>query len=76
MAKRCHAGKGGCWGKGKNKPSPYQKYGKTAFKYSEQYDHYLSAVKAGRHDEARRLSIAHSKKWLGVDVTSNLEALG
>jgi len=42
--------------------SPYQKYGKTPYVYSDLYRRWKTAIKAGRKDEAEALSIEHMRR--------------
>lgn len=48
--------------------SPYQKYGKVPFRYSELYYAWRRAIKDGKTSEARRLSEQHTERWLGTFI--------
>lgn len=46
--------------------SPYVKYGKTPYVYSEVYRRWKAAVMAGRDNEARALAAEHQKRFLNL----------
>ena len=48
--------------------SPYQKYAKTAHRYSDLYQQWRRAVDAGNEHEANRLTAAHQARFLGVVI--------
>jgi hypothetical protein len=49
----------------KKAKSPYQKYGKSPFVYSETYRQWKAATKAGRKDEADRHARQHRARFGG-----------
>lgn len=53
--------------------SPYARYGKIPFRYSEVYYAWERAVKEGRNAEARRHSRDHALRFLGIDPTERPE---
>jgi hypothetical protein len=44
--------------------SPYKKYGKAPYQYSETYRRWRAAVMAGRDNEARAFAAEHQKKFV------------
>lgn len=44
--------------------SPYQRYQKTPFVYSELYRRWFSAMTAGRKDEADKIGRDHSRRFM------------
>lgn len=47
----------------KTAKSPYCKYQKKPYIYSQLLQNWTAAVKAGKRDEANRLGREHSKVW-------------
>lgn len=49
----------------KRKPtSPYKRYGKKPFRYSDLHRDWLSAAKAGKEEEAEFLAAKHRAKFI------------
>ena len=48
--------------------SPYQKYGKTAHRYSPIYQEWRKLMMSGNEADARAVAMRHAARFLGIDV--------